>query len=139
MVDHPLGLDITRVLRGVVDLAGLVRYIVATNPKNETDWLEWKGPLDLSTADHRFSVSKQILGFSNRDPDRSAAHAGGCAYVVLGAEPAHLTGQSPMDPADLEAGLRRYIGVDGPAWTPVWGHGGGRRSACNLGGASQVG
>lgn len=108
MVDDPLNLDVTRPLRGVNDLAALVRYVLATNAKNETTWLEWKRMLDLTTSQHRFDVAKQILGFSNREPDRAAAYAGGCAYVVIGAEPSNLAGQDSIDPADLEAGLRRY-------------------------------
>ena len=61
----------------------LVRYVLAANTKNETDWLEWKVGVDLSKPEGRFDVAKQVLGFANRDPNRAALNAGGCAYVVL--------------------------------------------------------
>jgi hypothetical protein len=113
-------LDLFRPVRGLRDLERLVRYVLAANPKNETDWLEWKVGLDLGAPSDRFSVSKQILGFGNRHPERAQLNAGGCSYVVLGAEPGRLAGQASMDPADLEAGLGPYIGQVGPVWTPIW-------------------
>lgn len=74
--------------------------------------------LDISKPAGRFSVAKQILGFANRDPKRASGRAAGCAYLVLGAEPGNLAGQSAMDPSKVEAALRPYIGTDGPAWLP---------------------
>lgn len=118
-MDPGHALDLSQPLRGVTALESLVRFVVATNTKNETDWLEWKVGLDLLAADGRFSVAKQIIGFGNRDPARRL-DAGGCAYVVLGAEPTNLAGQTSLDPADLTSGLRRYVGDDGPAWSPLW-------------------
>lgn len=115
MTDEQRSLDVTHALRGVVDLGRLVGYVLTTNPKNETDWLEWKSAVDLTEPGGRFSVAKQVLGFSNRHPDRAAAHVEGCGYLVLGAEPGNLRGQPSMDPADLESALRRYVGEDGPA------------------------
>lgn len=115
-----MNLDVRRALRGVVDLGRLVRHVLTTSANNETDWLEWKSAVDLMAPAGRFAVAKQVLGFSNRNPDRAAVHVEGCGYLVLGAEPGILHGQAPMDPADLEAALRRYVGEDGPAWSPVW-------------------
>jgi hypothetical protein len=116
----PHSLDITGSLRGTVAIEQLVRWVLQTDPKNELDWLEWKVGTDLATKDGQFAVAKQILGFGNRDPERAAVHAEGCAFVVLGAEPGKLGGQTPIDHADLEAGLRRYVGTTGPQWTPLW-------------------
>lgn len=111
-------IDATGPFRSVPRLLELVRFVLATSPDNETDWIEWKCGVDLSTPAGRFSVAKQILGFANRDPRRTAGHAGGCAFMVLGAEPGHLSGQAAMDPSKVEAGVRSYIGTDGPAWLP---------------------
>jgi hypothetical protein len=113
-------LDLSRPVRGLRDLERLVGHVLAANPKSETDWLEWKVSLDLGAPNGRFSVSKQILGFGNRHPERAQLNAGGCSYVVLGAEPGNLAGQAPIDPADLEAALGPYVGQEGPVWTPIW-------------------
>jgi hypothetical protein len=120
MAAMPPDLDLTKPIRGVDALEALVNHVLTENPKNESTWLEWKAGVDLSRAGGRFNVAKQVLGFGNRHPERAKPHAGGCAYVVLGAEPGQLVGQSPMDPADITAGLRPYIGSDGSHWTPVW-------------------
>jgi hypothetical protein len=112
--------DATKSFRGTVALTELVRYIERTDPNNETDWLEWKVGLDLTTPEGRFQVAKQILGFANRSPERAAVHAAGCGYVVLGVEPGNLAGQEPIDPAALADGLVAYVGADGPRWTPIW-------------------
>jgi len=120
-----LDLDVGRPLRGVGDLEDLVAYVVAANPNNETNWLEWKCGLDLTVADGRFSVAKHILGFANRDPDAARHHVGGLGYLVLGAEAGNVPGQAPIDPADLVAGIRNYVDNQGPKWSPLWvSHGG---------------
>ena len=111
-------IDTTRPFRSMPRLVELVRYVLATSADNETDWIEWKCGIDLSKAPGRFAVGKQILGFGNRDPRRATNHAGGCAFVVLGAEPGNLAGQHPMDPSRVEAAIRPYVGIDGPAWLP---------------------
>ena len=60
-----------------------------------------------------------VLGFANRDPAKAAISAGGCAYLIIGAEPGHPGGQAPIDLADLTAGIDQYVGRDGPAWAPL--------------------
>lgn len=111
-------IDATKPFRSAPRLVELVRFVLATSQDNETDWIEWKCGLDLSKPAGRFSVAKQILGFANRDPRQAARHAAGCAFMVLGAEPGRLAGQEAMDPSKVEAGVRSYIGTDGPAWLP---------------------
>jgi hypothetical protein len=108
----------TKPFRSVPRLVELVRYVVATSPDNESDWLEWKCGLDMTKAAGRFAIAKQIIGFANRDPRRAATHAGGCAFMVLGAEPQNMPGQPGMDPANLDAAIRPYVGADGPGWLP---------------------
>jgi hypothetical protein len=117
---HAIGdsIDTTRSFRGVGGKHRLVRYVLQTHETNETDWLEWKRELDLSSAEGRFAVARQILAFANRRPDRSVVHAGGCGYIVIGAEPGNVYGQSPIDPADLVAGVRSYVG-DEVGWSPL--------------------
>lgn len=114
-------LDLGRPLRGVDQLAFLVAHVHRAHPKNETDWLEWKTSLDLTSAGGRFEVIRQILGFANRDPDAARHHAGGLAYLILGIEPGNPCGQSPIDNADLTAGIGRYIVRQGPIWSPLYG------------------
>ena len=115
-----LDLDLTVQLRGNVSLERLVRFVAAQAPQNEADWLEWKVGVDLRGPAGQLAVAKQVIGFANRDPDRATRNCGGCAYVVLGVEPGNLAGQESIDPADLVAGLGRYIGESGPAWSPQW-------------------
>ena len=114
-------LDLGGSIRGAVALEQLLRWVLETNANNELDWLEWKVGLDLTARAHQFAVAKQIIGFANREPSRAAVHAEGCAFIVLGAEPRNLAGQDSIDNADLDAGLRRYLGTTtGPQWTPLW-------------------
>lgn len=113
-------LDLGRPLRGIEQLAALVAHVHRAHPKNETDWLEWKTGLDLTSAAGRFEVARQILGFANRDPDAARRHAGGLAYLILGIEPGSPCGQSLIDNADLTAGIGRYIVRQGPIWSPLW-------------------
>lgn len=112
-------IDTAKSFRSVQRLRELVRYVLGTSPDNETDWIEWKCGHDLTTAAGRFAVSKQIIGFSNRDPRRAAVHAGGCAFIVLGAEPGNLEGQPALDPSKVEAGISPFVGTDGPQWSPL--------------------
>ena len=113
-------LDLGRPLRGIDDLERLATYVHQANPKNESDWLEWKIGLDLTAAEGRFEAAKHILGFANRHSDLARRNAGGLAYLVLGLEPGNAPGQPGMDQADLVAGLRRYLSTQGPAWDPIW-------------------
>jgi hypothetical protein len=101
-------------------LEQLVAYVYGADPKNETDWLEWKTGLDLASGKGRFDASRHILGFSNRAPGAARRHAAGLAFLVLGVEPGNASGQAPMDPADLTAGIRTYVGTQGPVWAPLW-------------------
>ena len=114
-------LDVTRPLRGVDDLERLVEFVHATNPKNETDWLEWKEGVDLSAPAGRYAFARAILGFANRSPATARRHVGGLAFVVLGVTPGAATGQPSIDNAQLSQGIRAYLGTQGPAWSPWWG------------------
>ncbi|MGP4104161.1 hypothetical protein [Nonomuraea sp. KM90] len=65
-------------------------------------------------------ISKQILGFSNRNPDSAANFAEGTAYVVIGAEPGQINGVTPLDVARLEGSLTPYLGTEGPIWAATY-------------------
>jgi len=112
--------DTTRARRDIEGLTELLEYVLEAHPHGESDWLEWKTSLDLSTPRDKFAVAKQILGFANRHPDKASGYGGGCGYFLLGLEPGNLVGQTPIDPADLDSGIRGYVGTGTVQWTPVW-------------------
>jgi hypothetical protein len=98
-----LQVETTRAARSHADKLALVTAVVNAAPgEPETDWIEWKSQLDLTTADDRFKCVKAILGFGNRDPAFARNHADGCAYFVVGAAPGGAGGTTRHDPADVE-------------------------------------
>ena len=112
-----LEIDVSRALVRPSDLRELVQAVRAASSEDETDWLEWKSRLDLSTTSGRFAVAKAIIGFANRTPQDAHRVAEGHAYLVVGAAPGQLPGVTPIESHVLEAGLARYLGHDGPRWT----------------------
>ena len=83
-MNEPPAFDVTIAARGMTDLEGLVRDVIAAEPENETDWIEWKSSLDLLIPRDRFAIAKRILGFSNRDPIRAAKYMGGLLTLSSG-------------------------------------------------------
>lgn len=104
-------------LRGNAALRRLVEAVVVADEHDEAHWVEWKGPLDLSTKPGCFHIARTVLGMANRDPERAALACGGVGYVIVGAEPGHLHGLTTVDPARLGGIMELYLGSDGPAWT----------------------
>jgi hypothetical protein len=95
----------------------LVETLVAAPlATQEQDWIEWKSHVDLSSADGKFVIAKQILGFANRDPVTSRLKAGGCAFLVVGAVPGDCPGAPVHDVADVVRWLRPFLGAEGPVW-----------------------
>lgn len=108
-------------IRGTAALRSLVEAVIAANPHDEADWIEWKGPLDLATKEGCFHVARAVLGLANREPERAQLVAEGLGYVVVGAEPGSLHGLTTVDPAQLDQVVEQYLGgADGPAWTPAY-------------------
>lgn len=107
-------------LRSPLELAGLVSAIVAASPNDETDWLEWKSGLDLARKDSHVTIARHILGLSNRRVADAIRQAGGCGYIVIGAEPGSVTGVTEVDPADLSQAIQVYLGSAGPSWSPSY-------------------
>lgn len=106
--------------RRSTELRALIRAVLDAGEHDETDWIEWKSSLDLTVRAGQATVARHVLGMANRDPERARRSAGGCGYVLVGVEPGRLHGMATLDPADLEPGLVRYLGEDGPVWTPLW-------------------
>lgn len=85
----------------------------------ETQWLERKGPLRLSTTEHKFTVAKAILAFANRDPEEAEPFLDGHALVLVGIE---KTGEMPGVPRiedhQLVNALKAYLGngESAPRW-----------------------
>ena len=110
MADMALELDTSRQLRSISELTNLVHAISsAPSTESEPDWLEWKREADLSDRRWHARIAKFIAGFANRDPAVAKLQAGGCGYLVIGAEPGNVVGVSPIDNADLHSGVARFI------------------------------
>lgn len=84
----------------------------------ETDWIEWKGDVDLSAKRWQAEIARQVLGFANRDPERAARALEGTAVLLLGVEPGRVAGVQPIDSAELQQGVGRYLPPHGPEWDP---------------------
>lgn len=112
-----LNIQSNNALRRPTELQDLVRAVLQADPADETDWIEWKSARQLTTPEGQADAARHILGFSNRHPDRAARNFQGCGYLLIGVQPGSLVGTDRIDPADLEAGLRRYLGDAGPQWS----------------------
>jgi len=113
----PLVIDSSRAFRSPKELADLIQAVLTASPNDEATWLEWKNGLVLTDKEVRVHIARHILGMANRAVEEAARHAEGCGYIVIGAEPGHCGGVTEIDPADLDAGLRPYLGSDGPRWS----------------------
>jgi hypothetical protein len=115
-----LAIDTTAAVRGPSARLALVKAVAAapaTEP--ETDWIEWKSEADLTAKAWQGELASHILGFANRDPRGAARNVEGCAYLLVGVEAGALGGITPVDSAQLDDGISRYLGgADGPRWEP---------------------
>lgn len=113
-----LVIDSSRSFRSPLEVTGLVQAILGASPNDESDWVEWKnGALMLGQKAAYFAIARHILGMANRLPEDAMRHAEGCGYIVVGAEPGQCQGVTEIDPADLDAGIRPYLGSEGPRWS----------------------
>lgn len=121
-----LSLDTSRQLRSVSELSDLVKAIAtAPSTESEPDWLEWKREADLSERKWHARIAKFIAGFANRNPAVAKLQAGGCGYLILGAEPGSVAGVDPVDNAKLHDGVARFVGTRvrwGPQYVSYQGH-----------------
>lgn len=110
-------IETTRALRTDDELGRLVAAIHGSRPEaQETNWLEWKSTLDLSTAAGKFTVAKAVLGFANRSVEDARLNCSGVAYMVVGVEPGAAAGIPAIDHADLTPGIKTYAAT--PRFTP---------------------
>ena len=113
-------IDARAPLRSPLELTGLVSDIVAASPNDEADWLEWKSGMDLRRKDTHVTLARHILGMANRRVTDALRQAGGCGYIVIGAEPGSATGVTEADPADLTQAIQVCLGSAGPSWSPSY-------------------
>jgi hypothetical protein len=113
-----LRIDTSSEFSSYEDRAGLVRAIVAAQPEDELDWIEWKVAGDLSKGPTQGTIARHILGMANRLPERAAPYAGGYGYLIMGAQPGSTPGITRVDPASLGQGMQSWLGTEGPAWWP---------------------
>ena len=73
-----LRIDVSQALTTHEERAALVRAVVAAQPEDELDWIEWKIAGDLGNRPTQGTIARHILGMANRLPDRAALHADGC-------------------------------------------------------------
>lgn len=112
-----LPIDTSRAARSLSARRELVEAVRdAPVSEQETNWLEWKGWLDLTDKAAHAVLAKAVLGFSNRDPDRAGLEMAGTAYLLAGVEPGNLKGVQPVDMAALEPQVVTYTG-QGPQWS----------------------
>jgi hypothetical protein len=113
-----LNVDLTRAARSHAERLALVQAVAAAPAHEpETDWIEWKSALDVSSTEGSFAIARGILGFGNRDPAFAARFARGCAYFLVGVEAGAVVGVTPHDSADIEQWLGRYIAPHEPQWS----------------------
>lgn len=111
-----LNISTDRQLRTPGQLRDLVNAIYGAAPEDEAHWVEWKCGPQLSEKEGCAKAARFILAAANR-PNRVADQVvGGCAYLVLGAEPGNVVATPLPDPAKVDDGLRRYLGTDGPLY-----------------------
>jgi hypothetical protein len=100
-----------------VGLEVLVRAVAAATPDEpETDALEWKGALDLSSRKARFDLARHLLGFGNRSVPQSQRRFEGFAYLLAGVAPCDLCGITLPDPAELHNALDAFVAHGHPHW-----------------------
>ena len=113
-------LDTSRPFRWYSELTELVRAISSAPPNEpEPDWLEWKSRAVLSEQRWHVLIAKFIAGFANRDPIVAKRSAGGCSYLVVGAEPGNVLGATQVDNAILHDGISRYV-RESVRWNPQY-------------------
>ncbi len=116
-----LDFDVWHLPGSLPDWSRLVTALAAATEDaiTEKSYLELKGQLDLTGAEHRFKVAKAILGFANRDPDAASPFFGGRALVVIGIHQGQVTGIRRIEDHQLQRALTRYLGPDdkAPRWT----------------------
>jgi hypothetical protein len=117
MLSVAISISTDRRLERAEDLVALVRAVLsAPSDEPETDALEWKGALDLSSRKSKFDLACQVLGFGNRSVASARRSFDGHAYLLCGVEPGNLCGVAMPDPATLTNALGTFVAHGHPSW-----------------------
>ncbi len=118
-----LNLDTSSPIRSLARYRELARAVNEAPPSaQETLALEWKSQADVADKSWQAELSRQVLGFANRDPEVASTWFEGCAYILVGVSPGSLIGTPVHDSANLDAWLSAYVGSspNAPEWTPTY-------------------
>ena len=106
----PLTLDTSRQFRSINELADLVQAISsAPSSESEPVWLGVKREADLNDRRWHALISKCIADSPTGIRLCPSYGQGGCSYLVIGAEPGNVSGDTPVDNAILHAGISRFV------------------------------
>jgi hypothetical protein len=117
-----IDVDVSHAYRRPSELVELVEAVYQAHASDEAEWIEWKSTLALDSVEGCFSISRQILGFANRRPDRAARFVGGLGYLIVGVAPGTALGVDAIDVAQLDDSLQKYLGAgaESPVWAPTY-------------------
>lgn len=114
-----LNFDSRHLPRSLPDWDRLVSACGQPDDTIETHWLERKGPLELTTAAHRFAAARAILAFANRGADAAAPFFDGHALIFIGiSTDGTITGVPRIEDHQLLKAVQPYLGQDerSPRW-----------------------
>ncbi|MFC8822427.1 AlbA family DNA-binding domain-containing protein [Streptomyces rochei] len=115
-----LNVDHSKAFRTPLQLRSLVEAVKLAGEHDENDWIEWKSNYNLSEKQTKATLARHILAMANRSVEKSTQAANGYGYILVGVEPGAVTGVTTIDLADLESGIRPYLGPHGPEWIPSY-------------------
>ncbi|MFJ4811025.1 AlbA family DNA-binding domain-containing protein [Streptomyces longwoodensis] len=115
-----LNVDHSKAFRTPLQLRSLVEAVKNAGEHDENDWIEWKSQYNLSEKQTKATLARHILAMANRSVEKSSQVANGHGYILVGVEPGAVSGVSTIDLADLESGIRPYLGPQGPEWIPTY-------------------
>lgn len=112
--------ELSRLPTGNAAWLALVDHALALGDLAEVDYLEFKGELPFMDRSARkrsaATLSRAVLGLSNRLPDVAERHLGGYGVVLVGIQGHAVVGAEWVDGAVLHDALQPYVGDDGPRW-----------------------
>lgn len=111
------GVDIDIVPLGERALRSILDHVFAVGDGAETNYLEVKSTLDLTSTEGVAKVAKFLLGAANRRPQEAARYFHGYAVLVIGAQKGHADGSARgVEAHELEDRLHPYLGTHFPAF-----------------------
>ncbi|MFC4225421.1 hypothetical protein [Lysinibacter cavernae] len=108
-------MDTSKIPLGELAWKNILAHVVEHGDASETNYLEVKSDLNLGSALGIAKVAKFLLGSANRLPSHAAKFFQGYSVMVIGAEKGQALGTvKGVEPHDVEATLRKYLGSDFP-------------------------